>query len=224
MNKPNSPNEKRNIPPSGRLIEYLEPHSPFQKLIDTARRRYRLSGRDLAERIGVSQSTLWIWLHNLNGFPHPKSFKTEHVRSLSTVLKIPQARIRSALDASRHLFTPCETPVPYEAFDPFSSFIEIVENDRRKTFSKAYVLNLAKNFYRGAKVTLLILTAIVSMSIARADDLVTLAGKHYENVRVTEITPTTIAFMHATGAARLPFTDLSADVQHKYGYDEPRLG
>ena len=61
---------RRKIPPCGRLIEYKEPHSPFQKLVDSQRRRYGLSGRELAEKIDVSQSTLWIWLHNVNGFPH----------------------------------------------------------------------------------------------------------------------------------------------------------
>src|SRR5437016_11606280 len=71
---------RRKIPPCGRLIEYKEPHSPFQKLVDSQRRRYGLSGRELAEKIDVSQSTLWIWLHNVNGFPHPKSFKDRHLK------------------------------------------------------------------------------------------------------------------------------------------------
>jgi transcriptional regulator with XRE-family HTH domain len=213
---------ERNIPPCGRLIEYREPHSPFQKLIDARREQFGLSGRDLAERIGVSQSTVWIWLHNLNGYPHPKSFKPGHVSRICEVLKIPEAKLKSALDASRHLFTPRKPPVPHEAFDSLGNFIHIIENDTRSRMSKDYVLNLAKNLHRGAKVTLLVLAAVVSVSIARADDLVTLAGKRYENVRVTEITPTTIAFMHATGAARLPFTDFGTEVHRKYGYDEAK--
>src|SRR4051794_26678939 len=95
---------RRKVPPCGRLIEYQAPHSPFQKLIDSQRKLHGLSGRDLAEKLGVSQSTLWIWLHNMNGFPHPKSFKERHLIKLSKVLKLPQQKIRSALDASRHLF------------------------------------------------------------------------------------------------------------------------
>lgn len=66
---------RRKIPPCGWLIEYRAPHSPIQKLIDSERRRHGLSGRDLAKKIGVSQSTLWIWLHNVVGYPHPKAFK-----------------------------------------------------------------------------------------------------------------------------------------------------
>jgi transcriptional regulator with XRE-family HTH domain len=141
---------RRKIPPCGRLIEYKEPHSPFQKLIDAQRRRYGFSGRELAKKIGVSQSTLWIWLHNLNGFPHPKSFNHRHLQRLNRVLRIPQAEISRALDASRHLFTPTENPMPHHAFNAMERFIEILENDRRHTISRSYVLNIAKNLYRGA--------------------------------------------------------------------------
>src|SRR6266404_9920206 len=88
---------RRKIPPCGRLIEYKEPHSPFQKLIDSQRKRYGLSGRDLAEKIDVSQSTLWIWLHNVNGFPHPKSFNAVHLQRLSRVLRTPADKIKRAL-------------------------------------------------------------------------------------------------------------------------------
>jgi len=199
----------RNIPSSGRLIEYQPPHSPFQKLIDSQRKSCGLSQRVLAEKIGVSHATLHIWLHNINGFPHSKSFNSSHARRLGEVLNIPERQIEAALDASR-------------PFDAFGRFIETLENDKRQTVSKAYVLHLAKNLYRGAKVTLLVLSAIVSVNIAGADDLVTIAGKHYEEVRITEITPTTIAFMHATGAARLPLTDFGPDVQRKYGYEEAK--
>jgi transcriptional regulator with XRE-family HTH domain len=78
-----------------------EAHSPFQELIDSERKCCGLSGRELAEKIGVSQVTLWIWLHNINGFPSPKSFNTEHVRRLAEVLEISASEIKAALDASR---------------------------------------------------------------------------------------------------------------------------
>ena len=222
MNRSNSKNERK-TPPCGRLIEYVAPHSPFQKLIDSQRKRYGLSGRDLADRIGVPQSSLWIWLHNTNGFPHPKSFKPEHVGRLSEALKIPEAKIKSALDASRHIFTSTENPAPHQAFDVFNHFIEILKHDKRRHVSKDYVLNLAKNLHRGAKVTLLVLAALLAGSaISRADDLVTVRGKRYENVHVTEITPATIAFTHSTGAARLSFTEVGPDVQKKYSYDQTK--
>src|ERR1043166_3956132 len=169
-----SSRRQRKVPPCGRLIEYKEPHSPFQKLVDDARRRYSLSGRDLAARIGVSQSTLWIWLHNVNGFPHPKSFDDRHVIKLSRVLKIPASKIRSTLDSSRHIFTPHENPVPQESVPAMQRFIEILENDKRQTISKAYVLNLAKNLHAGTKraAVVIAISLLLAFSV-RADDLVT---------------------------------------------------
>jgi transcriptional regulator with XRE-family HTH domain len=141
---------RRKVPPCGRLIEYQAPHSPFQKLIDSQRKLHGLSGRDLAAKIGVSQSTLWIWLHNVVGYPHPKAFKPVHVQRLSRTLKIPENKIRPALDASRHLFTPTENPMPHEAFDALERLIEILENDKCHTISRTYALNIAKSLHRGA--------------------------------------------------------------------------
>jgi hypothetical protein len=87
-------------------------------------------------------------------------------------------------------------------------------------------MNLAKNMHRGAKVTLLALSAVITIGVtATADDsqtLLTLKGKRYEKVHVTEITPVTIAFKHSTGVARLSFTEFGPDVQKKYGYDETK--
>jgi DNA-binding XRE family transcriptional regulator len=93
---------------------------------------------------------MWIWLHNENGFPHPKAFKSDHLKRLSHRLGIPQRDIARAIDASRHLYTAREKPAPYRALDAFREFIEIIEHDRRQTISRNYVLNLAKKFYRGS--------------------------------------------------------------------------
>jgi transcriptional regulator with XRE-family HTH domain len=142
--------KRRRIPPCGRLIEYRSPHSPFQKLIDSARHRQRISVRELARRIRVSQSTLWIWLHNENGFPHPKAFKPEHVERLSRSLKLSKRAIERAVDASRHVYTAREKPLPHPPLDAFRNFIEIMEHDRRQTISRSYVVNLAKRLYSGA--------------------------------------------------------------------------
>jgi transcriptional regulator with XRE-family HTH domain len=223
MNRSDSYDEN-NIPPDDGPIEYREAHSPFQTLIDSQRKRYSLSERELAEKIGVSQSTLWIWLHNPNGFPDPKSFNSEHVRRLGEVLKISESKIKAALDASHHIFTLTETRMPPEAFDAFGSFIEILENDNRQTVSKSYVLHLAKNLYRGAKVTLLCLAAsILLASGAKADEpqtLIATNGHRFEKARVTEVTPISITIVHSCGVARMPLSEFPADVQKKYGYDQ----
>lgn len=142
---------RRRVPPCGRLIHYRSPHSPFQKLIDAARHRLRISIRDLARRIHVSQSTMWIWLHNENGFPHPKAFKPEHVEMLSRILQTPKTGIERAVDASRHLYTAREKPTPHAALDAFRDFIDIIAHDRRQSISRNYVLNLANKLYGGAK-------------------------------------------------------------------------
>lgn len=146
---------RRKTPPCGRAIEYRQPHSPFQKLIDAARVKRRLSGRELASQIKIngvplSQSTLWIWLHNTNGYPHPKSFTEKHLDQLARALRLKPAAIRQALDASRHLYTDRELPMPHGPFDAFGRYIEILENDKRQNISRTYALNLARTLYAGA--------------------------------------------------------------------------
>jgi len=85
------------------------------------------------------------------------------------------------------------------------------------------MLKIIEKVYRRAKVTLLVFAVVFPISAtSRADDLVTLSGKRYEKVRVTEITPAMIAFAHSSGAARIAFTEFGPDVQKKYGYDEAR--
>jgi len=142
---------RRRVPPCGRLIPFFLPHSPFQKLVDVARRRRRISIRELARRIRVSQSTMWIWLHNENGFPHPKAFSSQQVTRLSQVLGLSRTSIARAIDASRHLYTAREKPTPHHALDAFEDFIDILEHDRRQTLSRSYVVNLANKLYRGAR-------------------------------------------------------------------------
>ena len=56
------------VPSDSDFIEYREPHSAFQKLIDSARKRCGLSECELAEKVGVPPATLWIWLHNIKAF------------------------------------------------------------------------------------------------------------------------------------------------------------
>jgi len=93
---------------------------------------------------------MWIWLHNENGFPHPKAFKPEHVERLSRALNLSKTAITRAIDASRHLFTAREKPMPHATVDAFRNFIEILEHDRRQTVSRSYLLNLATKLYKGA--------------------------------------------------------------------------
>jgi hypothetical protein len=93
---------------------------------------------------------MWIWLHNENGYPHPKAFSSKQVGELGRVLGISKSAIAKAIDASRHVYTARERPAPHATLDAFENFIDIVEHDRRQTVSRSYVLNLAKRLYAGA--------------------------------------------------------------------------
>jgi transcriptional regulator with XRE-family HTH domain len=139
------------VPPCGKRIVYQVPHSPFQKLIEAARLAHQMSYRELAEELGVEHSTLWQWLHTQNGVPHARSFKDQHLASLSRALKIPVPQIKEAFDASRHRFTAQEDPAPTSSTDALEGFIEALGNDKRERISKQYALNLAKTFLASAK-------------------------------------------------------------------------
>jgi hypothetical protein len=71
---------------------------------------------------------------------------------------------------------------------------------------------------RHSKGTLAILAAL-SASIAFADDFKTVAGKEYKNAKVSRVEPNGIVITFSGGIVKLPFTELPADVQKKYGYN-----
>jgi hypothetical protein len=90
-----------NIPDGDGLTEYREAHA-FQKLVDSQRKRCGLSGRQLAERIGVSQSTLWIWLHNLNGYPLRNLSKNFACNASAGFSKLRQTKSSALSTLHRH--------------------------------------------------------------------------------------------------------------------------
>lgn len=135
----------------GYEFEYYNPHSPFQRLVDTAIGRKQLSYRQAAAKIGVATSTLWTWLHNKNGFPAPRAFKADkHIPALATTLGLSEKEIKTALDASKMEFHDQAIPDPVAVQDAFADFIEILENMPGARLDKAKVVNLAKRQYAGA--------------------------------------------------------------------------
>ena len=54
---------------------------------------------------------------------------------------------------------------------------------------------------------------------ALAETITTITGTTYSDARVTKTTPTAISITHSTGMAKIPFKDLPAATQKKYGYD-----
>jgi hypothetical protein len=60
-------------------------------------------------------------------------------------------------------------------------------------------------------------------SLAFADDFKTIDGKEYKNVKVSRVEPDGIVIAFSGGIVKLPFTELSPEIQKKYGYD-PKAG
>ena len=61
-------------------------------------------------------------------------------------------------------------------------------------------------------------------SVAFADDFKTVDGKEYKNVKVSRVEPDGIVITFSGGIVKIPFTDLSAEIQKKYGYDPKAAG
>jgi hypothetical protein len=66
--------------------------------------------------------------------------------------------------------------------------------------------------------TLLTILLLAAMP-AFADTITTISGTTYSDASVTKTTPAAISITHSTGMAKIPFKDLPAAMQKKYGYD-----
>lgn len=147
--------KKRKVPPCGRIIEFLPPHSPFQLLIDGARLAKGYSERELArivaaDGVHMPVSTLYLWLHSKSGIPSKKSCGPQHVRAFAKHLSIKESDIRSAIEASGYRYTPSREPTPKPHMDAFAMFIQTLQNDKRTNITRKYALNLAKRLYASA--------------------------------------------------------------------------
>jgi len=140
---------KKPLPPCGRRIKYVAPWSPWQKLVDAARMRLGLSYGDIATKIGAHKGSVWIWFCSPNGFPHPKSFTAERASALYSLLKLDPRVAAQALDASRHLYTDKETPMPFKAVNAFAQFIETIEQIGQTRIYKSTILNIARRCQAG---------------------------------------------------------------------------
>jgi hypothetical protein len=67
--------------------------------------------------------------------------------------------------------------------------------------------------------TALAILAALSASIALADDFKTIDGKEYKNAKINRVEPDGIVISFSGGIVRVPFTELSPEIQKKYGYD-----
>ncbi len=56
-------------------------------------------------------------------------------------------------------------------------------------------------------------------SIVLADDFKTINGQEYKNATVSRVEPDGIVITFSGGIVKIPFTELSLEIQKKYGYD-----
>jgi hypothetical protein len=59
-------------------------------------------------------------------------------------------------------------------------------------------------------------------SLAFADDFKTIDGKEYKNAKVSRVEPDGIVITFSGGIVKIPFTELSPELQTKYGYDKEK--
>src|SRR6266705_4251869 len=67
--------------------------------------------------------------------------------------------------------------------------------------------------------TALAILAALSASIALADDFKTTDGKEYKNAKINRVEPDGIVISFSGGIVKIPFADLSQELQRKYNYD-----
>jgi len=72
---------------------------------------------------------------------------------------------------------------------------------------------------REMKAPPLLIVAVCFASIALADDFKTIDGKEYKNVTVSRVEPDGIVITFSGGIVKIPFIELSPEIQKKYGYN-----
>jgi hypothetical protein len=60
---------------------------------------------------------------------------------------------------------------------------------------------------------------LAALQFAVADDFKTVGGKEYKHAKVSRVEPDGIVITFSGGIVKIPFTELSAEIQKKYGYD-----
>jgi len=60
-------------------------------------------------------------------------------------------------------------------------------------------------------------------SIALGDDLKTISGKEYKQVKVSRVEPDGIVIIHKTGVTKLLFSELPTEIQQQFGHGPPKI-
>jgi hypothetical protein len=72
--------------------------------------------------------------------------------------------------------------------------------------------------------TALAISAVLSASHALADDFKTTDGTEYKNAKVSRVEPDGVVLKFSGGIVKILFTELSPEIQKKYGYDPKAAG
>jgi hypothetical protein len=62
-----------------------------------------------------------------------------------------------------------------------------------------------------------------ALTLARAEDIKTVTGEEYKNVKISRAEPDGLVIIASYGIIKIPFTELSPELQQKYHYD-PQAG
>jgi hypothetical protein len=84
----------------------MEPHSPWQKMVDARQRELRISWRLLEKKLAkkFTYSTIRAWTFNKEGFPKAESYTEEINRMLAEALELkPELLAQAYEDSRRHL-------------------------------------------------------------------------------------------------------------------------
>ena len=108
-------------------MRYNNPSSPFQILVFNAIKKSGRSQRWISRELGVSQGTVWEWLHNQNGYPSKRSWDPRYAFQLADLLNLEPDDILTAFDQSRMLYVGQNAPAPPRTTDLFADFIQILE-------------------------------------------------------------------------------------------------
>lgn len=63
---------------------------------------------------------------------------------------------------------------------------------------------------------------VISYTDGVADDITTLLGKKYENIKVQQAEALSLRIIHSCGGATIPWSELSEEDRVRYGYDSDR--
>src|SRR5207247_5137 len=76
-----------------------------------------------------------------------------------------------------------------------------------------------KSLHMIPKLSKILILTVCLASVSLADDFKTFDGKEYKNAKVSRVEPDGIVITFSGGIVKLPFAELSPEVQKRYGFD-----